>query len=206
MPFLGLRHAEQRVDLRKHNLQGAAIAQHLEKHTGAGLAQRLFGFLPYALGHQGVYLSLFDHLAHQGQGFRSHLKSQRGETRGEAREPQDPHRIFDEGGRNMAQHAGLQVALPAERVDERPIAGLRDGIDGQIAPREILLETDFGPELDRKAAISGRSLSLAASQRIFFVGLRMQEHREVAAHFAIFEAQQLIAGAPDHHPVAFLDG
>ena len=89
---------------------------------------------------------------------------------------------------------------------KRPIAGLCDGIDGQIAAREILLESDLRPELDRKAAISGRCLSLAPGQRIFFVGLGMQEHGEVAAHFAIFETQQFVAGAPDHHPVAFLDG
>src|ERR1700690_4341391 len=106
----------------------------------------------------------------------------------------------------MTQYASLQVALPAERVDERASVVLRHGIDGQIAPREILLESDFRSELDRKAAIPGRSLSLASGQRIFFVGLRMQEHGKVASHFTIIETQQFVAGAPYHHPVAFLNG
>jgi hypothetical protein len=145
-------------------------------------------------------------VAHQGHGLGGHSKPKRREAGGEAREPQDPHRIFDECRRYMTQHESFQVALPAERVDERPIGGLRNGIDGQIAAREILLKTDFRPELDRKAAISGRSLSLAAGKRIFFVGLGMQEHGKVAAHFAIFEAQQFVAGAPYHDPIAFLDG
>ncbi len=33
----------------------------------------------------------------------------------------------------------------------------------------------------------------------------MQEHRKVAAHFAVLQAQQLIARAAHHDPVAFLD-
>ena len=33
----------------------------------------------------------------------------------------------------------------------------------------------------------------------------MQKHREVAADFAIIQAQQLLAGAADDDPVAFLD-
>ena len=86
------------------------------------------------------------------------------------------------------------------------IAGLRNGIDGQITSREVLLETDFRSELDRKAAVSGRSLSLPARQRIFFMGVRMQEHRKVAPYFAIFQSRQFVPGAAHDDPVALLDG
>jgi hypothetical protein len=34
----------------------------------------------------------------------------------------------------------------------------------------------------------------------------MQEHREIAADFAISKAQQFLSGTAHHHPISFLDG
>ena len=65
----------------------------------------------------------------------------------------------------------LEIAPAAEGIDEGAVRRLRDGVDGQVAPREILLERDFGPEFDREAAIARRTLALEARQRIFLVGL-----------------------------------
>ena len=138
VPLFRLRHAEQRVDFRIHDLQRAAVAQHLKKYTGAGLAQRLFGFLPDAFGHQGIDFAALDHGAHQRHGFRSDAKPKRRKAGGESREAQDAHRILHERGRHVPQHARFQVAAAAVRVDPGSVAGLRNGIDGQIAAGEIL--------------------------------------------------------------------
>ena len=63
MPFLGLRHAEQRVEFRVDHLERATVTQHADEHVGARLAQRLFGLRPDALGHQRVRLAGLDHAA-----------------------------------------------------------------------------------------------------------------------------------------------
>ena len=43
------------------------------------------------------------------------------ETRSEARNAQDAHRIFDECRADVAQDAGLQVGRAAERIDQLAI-------------------------------------------------------------------------------------
>ena len=96
----------------------------------------------------------------------------------------------------------LDVALAAIRIDQRAVRAARHRIDGQIAPREILLERDLGSEFDVESAIARRDFPLATRERIFFVAVGMQEDREVAAHLAIAELQQLLARSADDHPVA----
>ena len=39
-------------------------------------------------------------------------------ARGKTRHAQDAHRVFGKGGRHVAQHARLQVALAAVGVDQ----------------------------------------------------------------------------------------
>ena len=74
VPLLGLRHAEQRVDLRVDDLERAAVAQHADEHIGAGLAQRLFGFGPDAFGDQRIGFAVGHHLPHERQRFVRHAK------------------------------------------------------------------------------------------------------------------------------------
>ena len=125
VPFLRLRHAEQRVDLRVDHLQRAAVAQHADEDVGAGFAQRLLGFRPDALGHQRVGLAVGDHLPHQRQRLVGDAKAERRVTRGETRHAQDAHRVFGEGLRHMAQQARLEVALAAVGIDDVAGAVLR---------------------------------------------------------------------------------
>ena len=115
VPLRGLRHAEQRIDLRVDHLQRAALAQHADEHIGAGLAQRLFGFGPHAFGHQRSRFAVGDHLPHERQGFVGHAEAQRRITRGEPRHAQDAHRIFDEGLGHVAQQARREIGLAAVR-------------------------------------------------------------------------------------------
>ncbi len=91
-------------------------------------------------------------------------------------------------------------------IDQSAVGRLRDGVDRQVAPCKILFERHLGPEFDGESAVAGRYLAFQARQRVFLVAVGVQEHRKIAAHLAIFQAQQLLAGASDHHPVALLDG
>ena len=117
-------------------------------------------------------------LPHQRQGFVRHAEAERRITRGEARHAQDAHRVFGEGFGHVAQQARFEVALPAVGIDDVAGVVLRHRVDGEIAPPQIVLELHVGRELGGEAAIPRRHLALQARERVFFLGLRMQEHRE----------------------------
>ncbi len=65
------------------------------------------------------------------------------EARGEPRAAQDAHRIFGECVAHMAQNAGLQICLSAMGIDQVSLRILRNGIDGEIAPQQILFQCDL---------------------------------------------------------------
>ena len=73
----------------------------------------------------------------------------------------------------MAQQLGLQVALAAMRVDQLALRVLGDGIDGQVAPRQVLLQRDIGRGMHHKAFVARRGFALGAGQCVFFAGVGM---------------------------------
>lgn len=87
-----------------------------------------------------------------------------------------------------------------------PSARPSDGVDGEIAPAQILFEGDLRSKFHGEAAVARRDLALEARQRVFLVGLRMQEDREFAPHFAKIVTQQLFTRCADHDPVALFHG
>ena len=92
--------------------------------------------------------------------------------------------------------------LAAVGIDDVAGVVLGHGVDGEIAPPQVVLERHVGRELGGEAAIARRHLALQARQRVFFLGLRMQEHREIAAHGNEPGALELGRRRADHHPVA----
>src|SRR3546814_2354597 len=84
----------------------------------------------------------------------------------------------------MAQHPAFNIARAIERIDQLPLAVFGDGIDGEVAPLQVLLQRHRRIGIDHKAAITAPGLAFGARQRVFFVGLRVQEHREIAAYRA----------------------
>ena len=108
MPLLGLRNAEQRVDLGKHALQRAARAQRFEVDVGTLRRQRFDGFLPDAFRAQCLHLAGRDDLLHQLQRLGRDREAERREARGEARDAQHAQRVFAESRRDVAQHARRQ--------------------------------------------------------------------------------------------------
>ena len=94
--------------------------------------------------------------------------------------------------------------LAAVRVVERAVRRLRHRVDRQIAAREIFLEGHLRTEFDAESAVARRDLALAPRERIFLLGVGVQEHREVPADLAIMKPQQLLSRAAHDHPIAFL--
>ena len=203
MPCGRLRHAEQGIDFRVDSRQGSANAQDAKESRRRRLAQRFLRFLPDSLGDERVHFVTLDHAAHQFDGGRRDPEAQRREACGETCDPQHAHRIFDERVGDMAQHSGLEIGDAAVGIDQRTVRRPRDCIDRQIAPREVLFEGDSGAEFHRESAVAGGDFAFEPCERIFFVRIGMQKHREIAAYFAIVHPQQIFARSAYDDPVSF---
>ena len=102
----------------------------------------------------------------------------------------------------MTEHASLDVARAAVRIDERAIVGLRDRIDREVAPLQILFQRHRRIGIDDEAAIATPALALGPRQRVLLAGIGMQEHGEVATHGLEASRFHPGLGGADHHPVA----
>ena len=124
---------------------------------GGCLAERALGFDPDALGHQRLQSRRSARCrCISSHRLRRDREAERREARREARDAQHAQRVFDEGGRDVAQHARLEVAAAAVGIDERRRrASLRHRVDRQVAPREVFLERDVGREARREAVVAG---------------------------------------------------
>ncbi len=131
-------------------------------------------------------------------------ETERRKARGKARNAQHPHRILDEGRRDMPQGPRFDVAPAAVRIDEHAVRRLRHRVDRQIAAREILLEGHLRAEFHAESAVARRDLALTPRERIFLLGVRVQKHRKVPPDLAISEPQQLLSRAAHDHPIALL--
>jgi hypothetical protein len=80
-----------------------------------------------------------------------------------------------------------------------------DGVDGEVAAPQVVLQRDVGRGVDGEALIAAAALALGAGERVFLVRLGMQEHREVLADRLEALLDHLLRGGADHHPVAILD-
>ena len=164
---LGLRHAPQTVHLGQQAPQRAAVAQDLDHALRLGLHQAARQLLPHALGHQGVDLAVVHQVPKQRHRLRR--DDETFEACGEARRAQQAHRVLGEGLADVAQHAVAQVARAAEGVDQRAVGAQRHGVDGQVAPGQILLQRHVGGGMEAEAVIPRAGLALGAGQRIFLV-------------------------------------
>ena len=199
MVLFRLRHAPQSIDLGQQPRQGATVAQHLQHARRRRLHQTAGKLLPHAFGHQCIDLARGHHLPAQRHRFRRHLEI--GQAGGEARQPQDAHRVLGKGLADVAQHAVLQVTLAAEGVDDAALCILGHRVDRQVAARQVLLQRHRRVGVEAEAVIARRRLALGARQRVFLLGLRMQEHGEVAAHRPVTGVQHLLRRRTDYHPV-----
>ena len=105
----------------------------------------------------------------------------------------------------MAEEAALEILPAAEGVDQRAVSRLGHGVDGQIAPRQILLERDLGRSVEGEAVVTAPALALGAGQRHLFAGAGVQEDREVLAHRLVAQRPQCLGRGAHGDPVAVAD-
>ena len=195
-----LRHAVQTVNFRQQHFQRAAVAQHLQ-HARRPRCQQTFGqFLPDAFADQGIHFPGGHHVLHQCQCLFGHCEC--GEPRRKTRHPQNAHRVFAKRIRHMPQHLVLQVLLPAIRVDQPAVVGLRDSVDAQVAPRQIFFQRHFRRGVYHKTFVARRGFALGACQCVFLVGARVQKHRKVFTYRREAKRRHVLWRAAHHHPVA----
>lgn len=104
----------------------------------------------------------------------------------------------------MAEDARGEVAAAAVGVDQAAVLGARDRVDREVAAQQVLFERDLGRGVADEAGVAVAGLALGARERVFLVGVRMQEDREVAADRAEAAREHLVGRAADHHPVTIL--
>ena len=205
-----LRHAPEPVHFGQQSRQRAATTQHIEHARRRVLHQALGQFLPDALGHQMVGFAAVHHLAHQVHGLGCHREI--GKARRKACHAQDAYRVFAEGGGDVAQHFGPEVAATVIGVNQcvrffpaRRVCGVstnRHRIDCEVAPRQVFFQRHIRCCVHCKAMVARAGLALGTGQRVFLVGLRVQEHREVLAHRQEAFCDQCVGRGAHHHPVA----
>ncbi len=118
----------------------AAVEQHLQHAAGMPLHQAAGQLLPDPLRDQGIHFSGRHHLLQQRQGLGRNTEL--GPARRKTRNAQQPHGVFLEGRRDMAQYSCLQVLPATEGVDELPGGIHGHGVDGQVAPRQVVFQRD----------------------------------------------------------------
>ncbi|MCW0425708.1 hypothetical protein NB713_003651 [Xanthomonas sacchari] len=181
-----LRHPVQGVQLRQHPAQRIGLAQRAQERRGLRRGQAAPQFLPDAFGHQRFQFAAGGHRAHQVHGLGRDDESQRRQPRHEPRRAQHPQRILGEGRANVAQHPLLEIARAAIRIDQTPIGLVAgDGVDGEVAPLQILFQRHRRVGLHLEAVVAAPGLALGARQRVLLAAARMQEYREIAAHLLV---------------------
>jgi hypothetical protein len=105
----------------------------------------------------------------------------------------------------VAQHARLEVAPSAPRIDQTAVDSACDRVDREIAALEILLERYAWRGVELEAGVTSADLAFGARERIFVAGGRMEKDREVLADASIPLRDQLVGLRADDDPVALLD-
>ena len=106
----------------------------------------------------------------------------------------------------MSQQAVVQVFFAAVRIDQFTVGCFGHGINGQVTAQQVLFQRNAGAGIGLKAGVARAGFTLGTCECVFFLCLRMQEHREILAHRLIAECQHGLCRAADHHPVTFPDG
>ena len=107
-----------------------------------------------------------------------------------------PKRAAKRATRRIRTGSSANASLTCRRIPRRrsstppwgststPSSAAGDGVDGEVAPAQVLLERHVGRGVEDEAAVPGRGLALGAGERVLLVRLGMQEDREVGAHGA----------------------
>ena len=202
MEVRALRYPEQAVHLGENARQRAGFAQGVEHARRFVFHQAARELLPDPLRDQRFDLAVVDHLAHERERLRRDVEP---EARCEACHPQDAHGILGEGRAHVPQDACLEIGDTAERIDDVARLVLGDGIDGEVAPRQVRFERHVRRGVEVESLVAGGGLALGARERVLLVRVGMEKDREVLADRAETQTHHLVRRAADDHEILILD-
>ena len=186
-------------EFRQHDRRRAAFGQHAKHARRLAFHQPAREFLPHALGNQRGGFAVHHHVTHQLQG---HGRDREIEARGEPCHAQYAHRVFGERRPDVTQYARFQIGNAAVRVDDFAIGVFGNRVDGEIAARQVLLQSDAGVRVKLEPVIAARGLALGARERVFLFGFGMQKHREILADRFVAELDHFFRRGADHDVIA----
>ena len=196
------RDFEQSRELGRDFPQRSALLKHLEHARGTRFHEPARKLLPHALGNQRVGFSACDDRAHELERLGRDIEAK---ARGESRNPQDSHGVFDKCGADVAKNAGAQILRAVVGVYEVSIGIARDRVDREIAPRKIVLQRHVGRAVELESVISAAALAFGAGERMLFVRFRVQENREIPADGPVTELDHFLGCGADHDVIAVFD-
>ena len=88
-----------------------------------------------------------------------------------------------------------------EGIDQRAIGRFCHRIDGQVTAGEILFQRDIGRGMKSEAVVTVPAFAFGAGKRIFILGLRMQEDREILTNWTETLFKQGFRGGADNHVI-----
>jgi len=105
----------------------------------------------------------------------------------------------------VAQHPILEVTAAAIGIDELSVFGFRDGIDCQVATRQILFECDVLVRTNLKPPVTGAGLRFRSRQCILLSRFGVQLNREAPSDTLKSACLEFFSGCADDYPVALDD-
>jgi hypothetical protein len=186
MPARRLRHAEQRVDLRKHGRQRAALAQHFEEHVGCARS-------PARVASPARRVPAPARPPRRPRPCRASAASCPGAMREAQVAGSAPRAARCAGsapgpptkaGETWRNTRASRSAQPSPGIHEAAVGRARDRVDGEVAALQVFFERHLGRGVHHETPVARRRLALGARERVLLVGIRVQEYGEVAAHCA----------------------
>jgi hypothetical protein len=101
----------------------------------------------------------------------------------------------------MSQQALFQISHPTVRIYQIAVFVFGDCVDGEVASCQILFQRHARIGVKGKAVIAAPGFALGARQRIFLVGARVQEDREILADWFVAQFKHVFRTCADHHVI-----
>ncbi len=101
----------------------------------------------------------------------------------------------------MAQGAALEIRKAIIGIDNLAVRVLGQGVNGEVAAKQILLQGDVGRGIAGEAGIAKARFPFGARQGVLLPAFWVEEHREIAANLLVARVQHLLRGRTHNHPV-----
>ena len=105
----------------------------------------------------------------------------------------------------MAQHFVADIGLTVVGIDQRAVFSAGDGVDGQVAPRQVFFQRDIDIGIHLKALVAFGCLAFSAREGVLLLRFGMEKNRKILADRAVTQRDHLLRRGADDDVIAVLD-